>query len=69
MPLMHSEDIADQRAALRYFSALGPGFGWEFARSHHAMIACFGRFPHRNTVLRRRSTPAEERAVAAGFHW
>lgn len=69
MPLMHSEAIADQRAALRYFAALGSGFGWEFARSHHAMIARFGRFPHRNEVLGRRSTPAEERAVAAGFHW
>jgi uncharacterized protein (DUF924 family) len=69
MPLMHSEGIADQRRALRYFGALGPGFGREFARTHHAMIARFGRFPHRNDLLGRQSTPAEERAVAAGFSW
>ena len=69
MPLMHSEDIADQRRALRYYAALGPGYGRDFARSHYAMIAHFGRFPHRNDVLGRRSTPAEERAVAAGFAW
>jgi uncharacterized protein (DUF924 family) len=69
MPLMYSEAIADQRLSLRYFAALGPGHGHEFARSHHLMIARFGRFPHRNRVLGRKSTPAEERAVEAGFHW
>ena len=40
-----------------------------FARSHAAMVLRFGRFPHRNAVLGRCSTPAEERAVAAGNHW
>ena len=69
MPLMHSEDIADQLRALRYYARLGPGNGWEFARTHHAMIARFGRFPHRNAVLGRESTPAEKRAVEAGFSW
>ena len=33
------------------------------------MIARFGRFPHRNEVLRRKSTPAERRAVEQGFAW
>jgi uncharacterized protein (DUF924 family) len=69
MPLMHSEDIADQRLSLRLYVRLGRGNGWEFARTHHAMIARFGRFPHRNEALGRRSTPAEKRAVAAGFNW
>ena len=69
MPLMHSEHIADQQASLRYFAGLGKGFGMEFARSHHAMIARFGRFPHRNMALGRKSTPAEQRAVEAGFRW
>jgi len=69
MPLMHSEDVADQRASVRYFARLGPGFGWEFARTHHSVVARFGRFPHRNAVLGRKSTPAEERAVEAGFRW
>lgn len=69
MPLMHSESIAVQEQSLRYFLALGPGHGFDFARSHHQMIARFGRYPHRNEVLGRRSTQAELRAIAAGFRW
>jgi len=69
MPLMHSERIADQRASLRVYARLGPRFGWPFALSHYRMIARFGRFPHRNAVLGRTSTPAERRAVAEGFAW
>jgi len=69
MPLMHSEDIADQRRSLRHFVRLPSRYGWPFAVSHYQMIARFGRFPHRNAVLGRTSTDAEERAVAAGFAW
>lgn len=67
MPLMHSEAIADQRASLRFFAHEPENR--TFAVSHHRMIARFGRFPHRNPVLGRRSTPAEKRAVAQGFAW
>jgi uncharacterized protein (DUF924 family) len=69
MPLMHSEHIADQRRSLRVYGRLGGRYGWPFARSHHRMIARFGRFPHRNAALGRGSTEAEKRAVAAGFAW
>lgn len=69
MPLMHSEAIGDQLLSLRHFARLPPRYGWPFAVSHHRMIARFGRFPHRNAVLGRASTPAEKRAVAAGFAW
>jgi len=69
MPLMHSEDIADQRASLSYYAALGRAEILAFARSHHGMIARFGRFPHRNGVLGRSSTQAERAAVEAGFAW
>lgn len=69
MPLMHSEDIVDQERSLRHFGRMPRRYGWPFAVSHHRMIARFGRFPHRNEVLDRPSTPAEERAVAAGFAW
>ena len=69
MPLMHSEAIADQRRCLAYFTALGPRYGAPFARAHYRMIARFGRFPHRNAVLGRRSSAAEDRAVAQGFAW
>ena len=69
MPLMHSEDIADQELSLAYFRWLGLRGGLSFAREHHAMIARFGRFPHRNAIVGRKSTDAEVRAVAAGFAW
>ncbi len=69
MPLMHSEGIGDQRLSLAIYGRLGPRYGWPFAVSHHRMIARFGRFPHRNEVLGRRSSDAERRAVAAGFRW
>jgi uncharacterized protein (DUF924 family) len=69
MPLMHSEAIADQLASLTAFARLGHRYGWPFARSHYRMIARFGRFPHRNAVLGRSSTPAERRAVTQGFVW
>lgn len=69
MPLMHSEQIADQLECLEVFAALGRRYGMPHARSHYRMIARFGRFPHRNKVLGRRSTPAETRAVKSGFAW
>lgn len=69
MPLMHSEDIADQRQCLIRFTALGDSFTLGFARDHYRMIARFGRFPHRNPALGRASTAAEVRAVAAGNAW
>jgi uncharacterized protein (DUF924 family) len=69
MPLMHSEAIADQLASLAVFARLGQRHGLPFARSHYRMIARFGRFPHRNAVLGRATTPAENRAIAAGFVW
>jgi len=69
MPLMHSEAIADQRRSLAYFRHMHRRYGFPFARDHYRMIARFGRYPHRNEVLGRRSTKAEERAIAAGFAW
>lgn len=69
MPLMHSEAITDQLLGLRLFTAMGDAFVLHFARDHARMIARFGRFPHRNAVLGRKSTAAEKRAVAAGNAW
>lgn len=68
LPLMHSEAIADQIASLAVYARRAPA-NLAFARSHHRMIARFGRFPHRNAALGRESTAAEEAAVAAGFAW
>lgn len=68
MPLMHSEDLADQEASAAYFSKHLPDNG-DFAKSHHEMIARFGRFPHRNKVLGRETTEAEQAAIDEGFSW
>ena len=40
-----------------------------FARAHYRMIARFGRFPHRNRLLGRKSTAEEKEAVKAGNDW
>lgn len=69
MPFMHSEEIADQDRSVALFAALGDPELTKFAKGHRAMIARFGRFPHRNTILGRESTPAELEAVAAGNAW
>lgn len=69
MPLMHSEDIMDQRLSLACFARIPRRYGLAFAVPHHHAVARFGRFPHRNPLLGRTSTPAEERAVAAGLRW
>lgn len=69
LPLMHSESRADQRLALRRFTALGDAVITRFARDHAVMVFRFGRFPHRNAVLGRQSTAAELRAIAAGHAW
>jgi uncharacterized protein (DUF924 family) len=69
LPLMHSEAIADQLASLALFARLGRRHGFPFARAHYRMIARFGRFPHRNAALGRKSSAAERRAVEQGFVW
>ncbi len=68
MPLMHSEHIADQRLSVQMFARHVPS-SLSFAQSHWRMVARFGRFPHRNDMLGRQSTPAERKAVEAGFSW
>ena len=68
MPFEHSEDMADQRRSVALFTALGDGFFLGFAQKHHDVIARFGRFPHRNSMLGRAPRPDE---IAAGdvFPW
>jgi len=64
MPFEHAEDLAAQDEALRLFGQLAVGASdaagfLDYARRHRAVIARFGRFPHRNAVLGRASTPDE----------
>ena len=61
MPYQHSESKEDQERSLTLFTALGDAYQLRYAHLHHDVIERFGRFPHRNEVLQRESTP-EERA-------
>jgi uncharacterized protein (DUF924 family) len=59
MPYQHSEDKAVQARSMELFAALGNANSLDFARQHRDIIERFGRFPHRNRVLNRASTPEE----------
>lgn len=59
MPLMHSENLADQERSVELFEKAGLDKNLRFARHHRDLIRRFGRFPHRNAVLGRESTPEE----------
>jgi uncharacterized protein (DUF924 family) len=64
MPFHHSEELDDQRRSVALFSTLprNPDRRGSLRRYGHPYIEVierFGRFPHRNEVLGRRSTPAE----------
>ncbi|HEV7659007.1 MAG TPA: DUF924 family protein [Allosphingosinicella sp.] len=62
MPFEHSEDRRDQRQSLLLFTALGDAEMLKYARKHHEVIERFGRFPHRNVMLGRKSTAIEAAA-------
>jgi uncharacterized protein (DUF924 family) len=64
LPFEHSESADDQARSVALFEALGAAEPLEYARKHKAVIDQFGRFPHRNAILGRPSTP-EERAYLA----
>jgi uncharacterized protein (DUF924 family) len=59
MPFEHSEDAADQALAVDLVSTLGDAELTRYALAHRDIIERFGRFPHRNAVLGRASTPEE----------
>lgn len=58
MPFMHSESLEDQDESVRLFSAAGLD-NTRYALHHRDIIRRFGRFPHRNELLGRTSTPEE----------
>jgi uncharacterized protein (DUF924 family) len=59
LPFMHSEDLADQEISVGLYEALGNQHSLYFAREHRDIVDRFGRFPHRNAVLDRDTTPPE----------
>src|SRR5690606_9557020 len=72
MPFMHSEALDDQDRAVALFETMKKEnpVAYDYALRHREVIQRFGRFPHRNAVLGRASTPEEEAYLAepgAGF--
>jgi uncharacterized protein (DUF924 family) len=59
MPYMHSESLLVHSESVRLFGQAGLENNLDFALRHQAIIARFGRYPHRNAVLGR-SSSAEE---------
>ena len=69
MPLQHAESLEAQEHSVKVYDALAESVAPEladifagcadYARRHHDIIARFGRFPHRNTILGRSSAPEE----------
>jgi uncharacterized protein (DUF924 family) len=66
LPFMHSEDLADQDRSLQLYEALGEVEQLKYAVIHRDIIVRFGRFPHRNGVLGRVTTPAEQSFLDGG---
>ncbi len=63
MPFMHSERLVDQDTCVQLFEALPASEpvaqGLKSAHRHREIVACFGRFPHRNAILGRSSSEEE----------
>lgn len=76
MPLQHAENLKVQEKSVSIYGALVDGVSdtlketvltfAQFAELHRDIIASFGRFPHRNPVLGRASTPEEEAYLSDG---
>ncbi|MBP7645950.1 MAG: DUF924 family protein [Comamonas sp.] len=80
LPLEHAEDVGMQENSVVAFEQLALeaspelqeffGMTLDYARKHQVVIEQFGRFPHRNSILGRASTPAEKEYLSqpgAGF--
>lgn len=59
LPFEHSERIEDQDKSVELFTRLGDASYLDYAHAHRDIILRFGRFPHRNAILGRPSTPEE----------
>jgi uncharacterized protein (DUF924 family) len=66
LPFEHSEDIADQQRSVALNKAAGDADGLKWAEIHADIIRRFGRFPHRNAVLGRATTPEEQAFLDGG---
>jgi uncharacterized protein (DUF924 family) len=65
LPLMHSERLEDHDLCVELTGRIGADSA-RYALHHRDIIRRFGRFPHRNAILGRTSTPGEERFLEEG---
>jgi uncharacterized protein (DUF924 family) len=66
LPYMHSETLADQARCCDLCRAAGDEATLKYAELHADIIRRFGRFPHRNVVLGRVTTPEEQAFLDGG---
>lgn len=66
LPLQHAEDLGVQERSLELYRRGGQQEFYYWALVHADAIRRFGRFPHRNAVLGRESTPEEDAYLASG---
>jgi len=66
LPFMHSEHLSDQFRCVDLFRKSGDAENLKYAEGHADIVRRFGRFPHRNRLLDRRTTPEEQAFLEAG---
>ena len=66
MPLMHSERLPDQLRCVELFRKSGNAENLTYAERHADIVRRFGRFPHRNRLLGRVTTPQEQAFLEGG---
>lgn len=59
MPFMHSESQKIHQDAIALFSQLNDDDTYQYELRHKEIIDKYGRYPHRNEILGRTSTPEE----------
>jgi uncharacterized protein (DUF924 family) len=66
LPFMHSEHLADQMRCIELSRKAGLAESVKWAEHHADIIHRFGRFPHRNRMLGRATTPEEQAFLDEG---
>ena len=66
MPFMHSEQMCDQQRCVELFRNTGNTDNIGYAQDHAEIVRRFGRFPHRNRILGRTTTPEEQAFLDGG---
>jgi len=65
LPFMHSEDLVDQERCVQLYRE-AESADLKYAEGHRDIIRRFGRFPHRNAMLGRATTPEEQKYLDDG---